>query len=422
MENLKSRLLDTVDDHRHELVNLCSNLVKIPSDNPPGNTVKLASFIKTYLEQRGLQVHRYEPIKGIVNLVSTSGNGKPHIVLNGHLDQFPGDVGEKWTYQPHSGLIKDGKLFGRGSGDMKGGLTSLLYCYGLLSSESLPGKITFTGTSDEETGGQWGAKWLLDNVKGLSGDAVLNGEPSGLTVRIGEKSRVPLLLKARGKAAHGSFAGFVGENAIMKMSRVLPLVERLQGLTPCLDENENEITDRVMKGYKEQYGHESNTMSNVLKQVTVNIGTIHGGTKDNIVPAECTAEIDLRLPLGITPEEIKGKVESAVHGAEPSIVVDWNRDLSIITESTYTRPDEEIVKTLSTNSELVTGSNPLLSFTSGGTDCRFWRKIGVPAVSYGPKVYGMGGVDEYVTIEDLVTTAKVHMGTIIDFLSKGETL
>jgi succinyl-diaminopimelate desuccinylase len=60
---------------------------------------------------------------------------------------------------------------------------------------------------------------------------------------------------------------------------------------------------------------------------------------------------------------------------------------------------------------------PYLSFTSGGTDCRFWRLLGVPAVSYGPKVYGMGGVDEHITLADLETTAKVHMRTIIDYLA-----
>jgi len=72
---------------------------------------------------------------------------------------------------------------------------------------------------------------------------------------------------------------------------------------------------------------------------------------------------------------------------------------------------------LAKNSKEVTGAEPLYSFTSGGTDCRFWRKIGIPAICYGPKVYAMGGVDENITVEDLVTTAKVQMGTILDFLA-----
>jgi len=412
----KARLLDKVREGRDELVKLCSELVKIPSDNPPGDTSRLAAYIQGYLGERGADTQAYEPVKGVVSLVSSVGEGRPHLVLNGHLDQFPGDVGERWTRPPHSGSVEGGLIHGRGSGDMKGGLASLLFCYGVLIGEELGGRLTFTGTSDEETGGRWGALWLLDNVKGLEGDAVLNGEPSGLTVRIGEKGRVPLLLRAEGKAAHGSFAGYVGENAIMKMVRALPSVQELQGLPATLDADTRRLVDEVMKGYRDQYGHESDAMADVLRHLTVNIGVVRGGTKENIVPALCEAEVDIRLPLGFTPEQVKGLVEEKVHMMEPSISVEWGRHPSVITGSTYSGPDEAVVELLKRNSEAVTGRVPHLSFTSGGTDCRFWRLRGVPAVSYGPRVYGMGGVDEHITVDDLVATALVHMGTMVDFL------
>ena len=171
----KNRLLDKIRINKGELVTLCSELVKIPSDNPPGDTSQLAAYIKDYLAERGADTETYEPMKGVVNLVSSVGDGKPSLVLNGHLDQFPGDVGEKWNRPPHSGAIEDGHIHGRGSGDMKGGLASLLFCFGLLVCEDMDGKLSFTGTSDEETGGRWGALWLLENVGGLEGDAVLKG-------------------------------------------------------------------------------------------------------------------------------------------------------------------------------------------------------------------------------------------------------
>jgi succinyl-diaminopimelate desuccinylase len=398
-----------------ELIDLCSKIIQIPSDNPPGNTVELADFIKEYIERNGGSVELFEPEMGIVNVVSSIGEGSPHLVLNGHLDQFTAEVGEEWSIDPYGGVVKDPFIYGRGSGDMKGGLASLLYCYVKLHKEELPGKITFTGTSDEETGGRWGALWLLDNTE-LLGDAVLNGEPSGLTVRIGEKSRVPLLLRSEGKAAHGSFAGYVGENAILKLVNTLLGVDSLNGFEPELKPGDKELTAKVMRGYELQYGHESKKMSEVLRKVTVNVGTIKGGAKDNIIPASCEAEIDIRLPLGITPIEIKEKIETVVHDREPSVKVEWNRHPSIITETTYTREEEKIVRLLSKNSNEQTGEKPALSFTSGGTDCRFWRIRGVPAVSYGPRVYGMGGVDERIRVEDLLMTAKVHMGTIVDFL------
>ena len=150
--NFGDRLLDDLEADVKGLVELCSSLVKIPSDNPPGDTSKLASFIQGYLESLGVAVETYEPVEGVVNVVSSIGEGNPHLILNGHLDQFPGDVGEEWSRSPYSGEVSGGELHGRGSGDMKGGLASLLHCFSKLSALSLPGKVTFTGTSDEETG------------------------------------------------------------------------------------------------------------------------------------------------------------------------------------------------------------------------------------------------------------------------------
>lgn len=304
---------------------------------------------------------------------------------------------------------------------MKGGLAALLYCFTRIAQSDFKGKLTFTGTSDEETGGEWGALWLLEKDNSLHGDAVLNGEPSGLTVRIGEKSRVSLILEAEGKAAHGSFAGYVGENAIMKIVRILPIVESFQGTPAVFTEETRLLTEEVMKGYRQQYGHESETMANVLKEVTVNVGTIEGGSEDNIVPAYCKVKVDTRLPLGITPVEITEMMKEKIHAVDPSIKVSWTRPPQIVTESTYSGTKERITNLLAKNSKEITGDEPLFSFTSGGTDCRFWRKLGIPAISYGPRVFAMGGVDENITVDGLITTAKVQLATILDFLS-GENL
>lgn len=400
-----------------ELVSLLSDLLKIPSDNPPGDTTAIADFIVEYMKSFGVKGEVIVTKPGIANVVATIGSGSPHLVLNGHLDTFPSEVGEDWTVPPYSGLVKEGRVYGRGAGDMKGGLAALLYSFTRIAQSDFNGTLTFTGTSDEETGGEWGALWLLEKDDSLHGDAVLNGEPSGLTVRIGEKSRVSIILEAEGKAAHGSFAGYVGENAIMKMVRILPLVESFQGTPAVFTEETRLLTEEVMKGYRQQYGHESETMANVLKEVTVNVGTIEGGSEDNIVPAYCKVKVDTRLPLGITPVEITEMMKKKIHAVDPSIEVSWTRPPQIVTESTYSGTGERITKLLAKNSKEITGDEPLFSFTSGGTDCRFWRKLGIPAISYGPRVFAMGGVDENITVHDLITTAKVQMATILDFLS-----
>lgn len=417
MTRSKKELLEQIKED--ELVELCSKLIQIPSDNPPGDTSELASFIKEYLEKNGIRVETYEPQPGIVSLIASVGEGSPHLILNGHLDQFIAEVGEPWSVGPHSGTVKDGRIYGRGSGDMKGGLASLLYTFIKFSKKEFKGKLTFTGTSDEETGGKWGAHWLFKNhSEKMIGDALLNGEPSGLTIRIGEKAHIPFLIQAEGKAAHGSFSGYVGENAIMKMVKIFPAIECFQGMEAVFTPETKKLTELVMLGYTKQYGHESKTMADVLKYVTVNIGIIKGGTKNNIVPAHCEIEVDVRLPLGIQPTEIKAEIEKKIHQIDPTITIDFKRDLSVLTPSTYSSHESKIAMILYKNSETITGETPYHSFTSGGTDCRFWRLHDIPSVSYGPKVYGMGGVDENITIEDLMITAKVHLGTIHDFFSE----
>lgn len=417
MSSSKHNLISAVNENS-ELTELLRNLLRIPSDNPPGDTTKIARFIQEYLSRNGIDSRIIETKPGIANIISSVGGGKPHLVLNGHLDTFPSEVGEAWSIPPYSGEFKNGKIFGRGAGDMKGGLAALLYAFTKLSKNLQKGRLTFTGTSDEETGGEWGALWLIENEENVIGDAVLNGEPSGLTVRIGEKSRVSIILESEGKAAHGSFAGYVGENAIMKMVKILPIVEEFQGMPAILTDETKRLTEVVMEGYRQQYGHESLTMANVLKEVTVNIGTIEGGCSDNIVPAYCKVKVDTRLPLGITPEEITEMIKNKIHEVDPTIKVSWARPEKIVTKATYSTVDAEITKILAKNHSEITQTEPLYSFTSGGTDCRFWRLRGIPAVSYGPRVYGMGGVDEHITEQDLVITAKVHIGTILDYLNK----
>ncbi|MCX6649359.1 MAG: ArgE/DapE family deacylase [Candidatus Bathyarchaeota archaeon] len=413
----KKRLQRSIDEEKDELVGLLSSLVRISSDNPPGSTVEVAHFVKEYLEARGFEPRLYEPNKGNVNVVASWGESSPHLILNGHLDQFPAEVGEAWSVPPYSGDVKDGCVWGRGSGDMKGGLASLIHGFCATSKLGLPGKVTITCTSDEETGGRWGALWLLDNVPGLIGDGVLSGEPSGGTVRIGEKGMIAFTVKTRGKPAHGSFAGYAGENAIMKMGRLLPEIEALRNIPASLTTEEKTLTEELVKGYTVQFGHEAEGLAGVLRHVTVNVGVIRGGAKANIVPAECEAEVDMRVPIGVSPGQLKATLTEKLRSIDPSASVEFSRHPSTILGATYSPPDSKMAKVISENAKLVTGSEPFLSFTSGGTDCRFWRQRGVPAVAYGPKVYAMGAADERVPVEDLLTTAKVHVGTIIDFLS-----
>ncbi|MBS7631457.1 ArgE/DapE family deacylase [Candidatus Bathyarchaeota archaeon] len=419
LTKLKEEACKRIEEKGRDVVKLCSDVIKIPSDNPPGDTSQLAAFLKEYLEERGIRVRSYEPKEGSPNLVATvdGTRDRPHLILNAHMDQFPAEVGETWSFSPYSGEVKDGKIHGRGAADMKGGLTALLYSFVLMKEMgiTLPGKLTLTLVSDEESGGRWGTEWLLDNVPALVGDACLNAEPSGLTVRIGEKGIGALRLRAVGQPQHASFSGYAGVNAITKMVRVFPAVESLNKIQGRFTEDTEKIIQQAMKGYDVQYGHEGRPgMSQVLRHVTVNIGVIKGGAKVNIVPGTCEAEVDIRIPLGISWEEIEQRLRDEINKIDPTITFEYQEKKPL--PANYTSIDEGIVETLYKNAKEVTNNEPLISFTSGGTDCRFFRARNVPSVAYGPKSYKQAAANEYITISDLMTVTKVHTGTIIEYL------
>jgi acetylornithine deacetylase/succinyl-diaminopimelate desuccinylase-like protein len=153
----------------------------------------------------------------------------------------------------------------------------------------------------------------------------------------------------------------------------------------------------------------------VLDSVTLNVGTIQGGCKSNVVPALCGADFDFRLPVGITPDDLQTQFrgllrESGLSEAEVEIAP------IMVSPPNHTEPTELIVQTLARNAEAVTGRRPHVQVVPWGSDCRFWRWQGIPAALFGPRAYHMGAADEHITLEDYITTMAVHAGAIIDYL------
>lgn len=222
----KKEILAELGRRHKELVGLCSKLIQIPSENPPGDTTKLAKFIRSYLKAKGLSTKTYEPKKGRPNIVVSIGEGRPNIVLSGHMDEFP--AGEGWTFPPFSGAVRNGKILGRGAGDMKAGLAVSLLAAALIKEMrvKLKGSLTLALVSDEETGGVWGTQWLLKNVRAVRGDACLIGESSGAwAIGVGEKGVLWLRVSASGVSGHAAYGQ--GESAIKKVSAVVDSISKL---------------------------------------------------------------------------------------------------------------------------------------------------------------------------------------------------
>lgn len=403
--------LKRIDNDEKEIISLCSNLVRIPSENPPGDTRKLVEFVASFLKEKGVEPQIYAPQAGMPNIVArVQGKEKGRrLVFNGHLDTYPaGDPG-LWKRNPFSGQAEDGKLFGRGVSDMKAGDTASITAFLYLAEhrERLKGEVVLTLVSDEETGGEWGICWLLDHVPEVRGNAVLNGEPSDCDLlNFAEKGQIWMKVSSRGKAAHGAYT-HMGFNAIQNLNRFLIELAGLEKLKVTSDQ----ISAVLREGREVVDAAKGEGATDVLGRITVNVGTISGGLKLNLVPDYCEAEVDIRPPQGSRTADILREIEAiraGYQGIECKIIH--------MKEPNYTSLDEEIIKLTLKNAEKVRGHRIYPSSGIGATDCRHFRLRGIPCAVYGPRSYQMGAPDEYVTIKDLIDTVKVHMLTSFEYL------
>jgi len=405
-----------VERGREEWVGLLAEVIRRPSDNPPGDTTALAAYVAEVLAREGLKPTVHEPKAGNPNLVVSMEGRAPgrHVILNGHLDQFPVEEPEAWTLPPYSGEVRDGRIYGRGAADMKGGTTALLAVTLLLKRLKVPfaGKITLTLVSDEETGGRWGAQWLVENRPEVLGDAVLNAEPSSpQALGVAEKGICWLRVTTHAKGGHSGLSPL--DNAIYKMDAAIQAGLKLRGKpgrAPASLQAGLATSKELLEAMEHGKGN-----SWVLDSVTLNVGTIQGGCKANVVPSLCTAEFDFRVPVGITTDELQAEFRALLreHGLGEG---DVDVEPILVSPPNHTEPSEPIIQMLARNTEAVTGHRPHMHTSYGGSDCRFWRWRGIPAGILGPSPHRIGAADEYISIEDYLTTMKVHAGTIIDYL------
>ena len=402
-------LLGELTRRRQELYELCASLIRIPTENPPGDTTKLVAFIADHLAARGVTARRHEPRPGMPSLIATLGSGRRNLVLSGHLDEFP--AGDGWTFPPFAGTLADGKIMGRGAGDMKAGLAVALFVVTLLKEHdvALDGRVTLAFASDEETGGRWGTEWLLANVPDVRGDACLIGESSGTwSIGIGEKGVLWLRLAATGVSGHSAYGQ--GESAIAKITRAVRTIESLTGATARTRRDVADVMRRQRPIVEQRWGRGTGRMADHL---TMNLGTLRGGGQVNLIPARAEAEIDLRLPPGMSTRALEARIRRDLRadGARDVEVTVLNR-----CDPHVSSPRDPLMTALVNNGRAVLGTAPIPVIRLGYTDGRFFRREGIATAVYGPRVHRMGGPDEYVEQDEVLQVAQVHLATVLEFL------
>lgn len=397
---------------RAQVADLALRLVAVPSPNPPGDTRAVAEAAAALLRGAipGIEIELHAASDIVTNLVARVHGAGPgrRVVLNGHLDTYPIGDASAWTADPAGELCGD-RLYGRGGADMKGGIAASMAALAALAGccAHWRGEAVLTLAGDEETMGPLGTRWLMDRVPHAVGDAVIIGDAgSPRVLRFGEKGFLWVEIEAAGLAAHGAHV-HLGDNAIDRLRAALDRLSTLRDLEVRAPEV---VSAAIARSRAISEALAGAGEAEVLGRVTVNLGRIGGGTSSNLVPAVADAGVDVRLPVGVSAADAEAALARAL--GLPGIT---HRVLRRF-EPNYTDPGCELVRRCAAVAEEVTGAAVAVNMRVGGSDARWFRDAGLPTVVYGPTPHGMGGPDEWVSLDELDQVARVHALTAFDLL------
>ena len=415
MTGRKAALLERVDRDRELLIEFLRVFIRCPSPNPPGDTRRAARHVLDLLDARGIAYRVIAPNEQMPNIIASFEGRKPgrHLALNGHIDVFPAGDGTGWTRDPWGAEIVGGRIYGRGACDMKSGTTASIFTFLYLKEiqDELFGRLTLSAVSDEETFGPWGARYLFEHHPEIIGDCCLNGEPTSMdTFRFGEKGPLWLRFTVTTHGAHGAYT-HRSKSATGIAAAIVTELETIQSLQAPEAGNHAAVLDAASEVTDRAWGVGA---ARNLRRVTVNPGLLRGGVKVNMVAAQCVFEVDFRLPNGLEDRHVLAKVDE-IMAKHPEA----SYETIVYNPPSWSPPDTEMAEYIRANARAISGIDPVPVVSLGGTDARLWRYRDVPAIVYGPSPIEMGGVDEFVAIEEFIHVVKTHLCSAYDYMSRG---
>ncbi|MEZ0394016.1 MAG: M20 family metallopeptidase [Desulfurococcaceae archaeon] len=323
-------------------------------------------------------------------LLARIGRGRPVIQFNGHYDVVaPGDG---WSTNPFEPLEREGRIYGRGATDMKGGIASVVAAVASLARREPNVTVEVALVPDEEIGGAAGTGYLVD-VLGSRPDFVIIAEPSGIdNVYIGHRGNVWALVHVLGAQAHGS-SPWLGDNAFERMLALASyMISRYKG---------------ILEGKASKYSYED---ANASRPSATFGGLLKSAGSINVVPGRVTFSIDRRLIVEESVEEVKREIVALVE--EASRATGARAEVEFVGESepALTSPSSPFVEALSKAIEGVIGRKPSLTICTGGLDLRYYARRGIPSVAYGPGEVGLAHkANEYVRLDDVVKASEAYV-------------
>jgi len=407
----EQRVLDRIELLSGDMVSFLQTLIRIPTVNPPGEAYDpCARVIGNLLQELGFGVEYliaedhpdHSDACPRVNVIGTLAGDEPMpaVHLNGHTDVVP--PGEGWTYDPFGGEVRDGRVYGRGACDMKGGIASALFAAVALrdSGVSLGGTLEISGTVDEETGGFAGMAYLAEKrlIAPDRTSYVIIPEPLNVDrICLGHRGVYWFQIETLGRIAHGSMP-FLGSNAVDMMGAVLNSIR--ENLRPELAKRRTSMPVEPPEA----------------RQASLNINGIFGGQMQSGVGSPCVADrcttvFDRRFLKEEHISNVRNEVADILDRLRISYP-DFEAELTdlMIVEPVETHLEADLVKTTTTAIEDVLHTTPSYIASPGTYDHKHVASIGQVSqcIAYGPGMLDLAHQpDEYCEIEHMVQSSKV---------------
>ena len=423
-EQILSGVFEEIEKQEKSLVRLCQDLIRFPTINPPGNDYQaIVEYIGNRLKNRGFSIEYVRaygapgdsavyPRYNVIARYETGRHG-PCVHFNSHIDVV--ETGDGWTKDPFAAELIDGKIYGRGACDMKGGLAaSIIAAEALISSDiEIKGAIEISGTADEESGGLGGVAYLAE--KGYFSkdrvDHVIIPEPLNVDrVCLGHRGVWWAEIETHGRIAHGSMP-FLGDCAVRHMGAVVA-----------------EFEDKLYPAMAARFT-EMPVVPEGAKQSTLNINSIHGGQEEGsdglpspCVPDSCRMIIDRRFLVEEDLKEVKGEVITILNGLKTSregFKYEIRDMLEVI--PSMTDINSPVVQETANAIKDVLGKDPDFICSPGTYDQKHIDRIGnlKDCIAYGPGILELAHQpDEYVEVDDMVNSAKVMAQAAYNLLMK----
>jgi acetylornithine deacetylase/succinyl-diaminopimelate desuccinylase-like protein len=408
---------------------ILSDLIRIDSSNPPGNETAVAVYLKKLFDDAGIVGEIIEPEEGRGSFIVRLGQGSKKLLYIAHSDVVP--VGDGWDFEPFSGEIKNGVIHGRGALDCKDLIAAQVSAALRLIEEKVPlnGELILAVTADEEIGGRLGAGFIAEQRPELiqADFAVNEGADQPIMInnklayflQVGEKGTAWCTLKAHGTAGHGSVPT-LADNAVVKMARavsrlhnyraevvVVPEVEKLlKSLAKLCNIEIKALGPDEVDALLDQLPLEKAFVESLrsMTRMTVSPNQIRGGTKTNIVPDYCEADIDIRILPGQDCEYVEKELRLIIN---KEIEIEFNEYRA----PTFSSSGESFYRLMEEVTLELAGENviclPVIS--AGSTDSKFLRGAGIPSYGIGHMARGFDqqarttvhGRNERIDIESL---------------------